>query len=52
MSSFPPWVQVSRGKVELNGRELVDGDGAAVVNEKQLEFKAGEGGEFLLFDLG
>jgi quercetin 2,3-dioxygenase len=45
------WVQVARGKVELNGRELVDGDGAAVVNEKQLEFKTGEGGEFLLFDL-
>ena len=46
------WVQVARGKVVLNGRDLADGDGAAVVNEKQLELKAQEDAEFLLFDLG
>jgi redox-sensitive bicupin YhaK (pirin superfamily) len=45
------WLQVVRGKVELNGRELADGDGAAVVNEQQLEFASREGVELLLFDL-
>lgn len=45
------WVQVARGNVELNGRVLAEGDGAAVVNEKQLELMSREGVEFLLFDL-
>jgi redox-sensitive bicupin YhaK (pirin superfamily) len=45
------WVQVARGKVKLNGVELVAGDGAAVSNETQLEIVASEAAELLLFDL-
>jgi redox-sensitive bicupin YhaK (pirin superfamily) len=44
-------VQVARGKVKLNGVELVAGDGAAVSNETQLEIVASEAAELLLFDL-
>ncbi|HEV2298503.1 MAG TPA: pirin family protein [Candidatus Acidoferrales bacterium] len=45
------WVQVARGTVRLNGKELVAGDGAAVSNEKRLDFEAKETSEVLLFDL-
>lgn len=46
------WIQVARGHVQLNGRKLNAGDGAAVSEEKELSFTGGEGGgEFLLFDL-
>ena len=45
------WVQVARGNLELNGRALAEGDGAAVVNERELELQSQDGVEFLLFDL-
>jgi len=45
------WLQVAKGKVELNGRRLQQGDGAAVSDEKQLTIKATEAAEVLLFDL-
>lgn len=45
------WVQIARGSVRLNGKELVAGDGAAVSNEKRLDFEAKETSEVLLFDL-
>jgi quercetin 2,3-dioxygenase len=45
------WVQVARGRIELNGRPLGEGDGAAIVDEKQLELKARDNAEVLLFDL-
>jgi len=45
------WVQVARGNLELNGRALTEGDGAAVVNERELELQSQDGVEFLLFDL-
>jgi len=45
------WLQVARGTVTLNGTELRAGDGAAVSDEKQLEIRSQEAGEFLLFDL-
>jgi hypothetical protein len=44
------WLQVARGALELNGSRLVEGDGAAVSGEPALSI-AGEGSEFLLFDL-
>ena len=45
------WVQVARGAIELNGRRLQAGDGAAVTDETRLELKAESGAEALLFDL-
>jgi redox-sensitive bicupin YhaK (pirin superfamily) len=46
------WVQVARGAVELNGKLLNSGDGAAVSNEPEVTL-AGRNGEaeVLLFDL-
>jgi hypothetical protein len=37
--------------VELNGRELKAGDGAAISNESELAVKAQEPSEVLVFDL-
>jgi quercetin 2,3-dioxygenase len=45
------WVQVARGTVRLNGKELHAGDGAAVSNEKQVKVEAVKNAEVLLFDL-
>lgn len=46
------WVQVAKGSVMVNGQELEQGDGAAISDELQLEFKGNESGtEFLVFDL-
>ena len=45
------WVQIARGSVELNGEFLNEGDGAAITEERQLELKARQNSEFLLFDL-
>lgn len=46
------WIQVTKGKLTLNGMELEAGDGAAVSEEAALHFTGGDnGGEWLLFDL-
>ncbi|HXU19633.1 MAG TPA: pirin family protein [Verrucomicrobiae bacterium] len=45
------WLQIARGSVELNGRELKAGDGAAVSGESELTVKAREASEVLAFDL-
>ncbi len=45
------WVQVTRGRVRLNGQELREGDGAAVSQEPELTLSAEKGGDVLLFDL-
>jgi quercetin 2,3-dioxygenase len=45
------WVQIAKGSIELNGKVLKQGDGAAVSNEKQLTLKGTEDAEALLFDL-
>jgi redox-sensitive bicupin YhaK (pirin superfamily) len=45
------WLQVARGAVELNGKTLVQGDGAAISEEKKLTIKATEESEVLMFDL-
>jgi redox-sensitive bicupin YhaK (pirin superfamily) len=45
------WLQVANGAVELNGKALAQGDGAALENESKLEIKAGQDSEILLFDL-
>ncbi|MEQ1876474.1 MAG: pirin family protein [Bdellovibrionia bacterium] len=46
------WVQVAKGKIELSGKELGSGDGAAVVEGGKLVFRGIESSsEFLFFDL-
>src|SRR5271157_1898485 len=45
------WLQVARGAVELNGKKLAQGDGAAISEEKKLSIKGTENAEVLLFDL-
>jgi redox-sensitive bicupin YhaK (pirin superfamily) len=45
------WVQVAGGAVELNGKRLDAGDGAALSDERELAVRSNTGGEILLFDL-
>jgi quercetin 2,3-dioxygenase len=45
------WLQVAKGTVELNGKNLEPGDGAAVSEEHQLTVKGVDEAEVLLFDL-
>ena len=45
------WLQVAKGAVELNGKLLRQGDGAAIENEPTLTIKGVEDAEILLFDL-
>jgi len=44
------WLQVARGIVDLNGRKLKEGDGAAIADERSVAI-GGTGAEILLFDL-
>jgi len=45
------WVQVAKGSVEVNGKALSQGDGAAVSEEPELAVKGTSEAEVLLFDL-
>jgi hypothetical protein len=45
------WIQVARGAISLNGEKLLEGDGAAVIDESHLELLARNSSEVLLFDL-
>jgi hypothetical protein len=45
------WIQLARGSVRLNGKQLNAGDGAAVSDESQIQLEATEPSEVLLFDL-
>jgi redox-sensitive bicupin YhaK (pirin superfamily) len=45
------WIQIAKGAVELNGKLLNQGDGAAIENESELKIKGKEEAEVLLFDL-
>jgi redox-sensitive bicupin YhaK (pirin superfamily) len=45
------WLQVAKGAVELNGKPLGQGDGAAVSEEQKLTIKGTKDAEVLLFDL-
>jgi quercetin 2,3-dioxygenase len=45
------WIQIAKGSIEVNGKVLKQGDGAAVSDEKQLLIKGTEDTEVLLFDL-
>jgi hypothetical protein len=45
------WVQVAKGRIELNGQTLEEGDGAAIESEKALDLKALANAEVMVFDL-
>jgi quercetin 2,3-dioxygenase len=45
------WIQVARGAVDVNGETANQGDGVVVVAESNLEIRAEEPAEVLLFDL-
>lgn len=46
------WIQVARGSVDVNGKRLEQGDGAAVDGETNLAFSGNSAdAEFLVFDL-
>lgn len=45
------WVQIARGNVILNGKQLKAGDGVALSNESEVRVKATDASEVLLFDL-
>src|SRR5260370_12326464 len=45
------YVQVARGSVKLNGKDLFEGDGAAISVEKSVELTGVNDAEVLLFDL-
>jgi quercetin 2,3-dioxygenase len=45
------WLQVARGAIELNGKPLRQGDGAAISQEPKLDIKGAQDAEILLFDL-
>ncbi len=45
------WIQVVRGALDINGKNLGSGDGAAVSDESRLEIKTDKESEFLVFDL-
>jgi hypothetical protein len=45
------YVHVARGKLELNGLALGEGDGAKIKDESRLKFSATDDAEMLLFDL-
>ena len=45
------WVQVARGRVEVNGTPLGEGDGASVEGEPAVTVRGVDDSEILLFDL-
>jgi hypothetical protein len=45
------WIQIARGTLNVNGRDLRQGDGAAISNESSLKLVSAGEAELLLFDL-
>jgi redox-sensitive bicupin YhaK (pirin superfamily) len=45
------WLQVAKGTVELNGKRLQQGDGAAISEQPKVDLRGEEEAEILLFDL-
>jgi redox-sensitive bicupin YhaK (pirin superfamily) len=46
------WLQLIKGKIQLNGEILSAGDGAAITNENTIAMTCLQDAELLLFDLG
>jgi redox-sensitive bicupin YhaK (pirin superfamily) len=53
--AIPPgrhaWVHVARGKARINGRDLGEGDGASLTDERSVAVEGIDGAEVLVFDL-
>jgi quercetin 2,3-dioxygenase len=45
------WVQVARGAIDLDGKQLVHGDGAAIRSEGTFALTGAQNAEVLVFDL-
>jgi redox-sensitive bicupin YhaK (pirin superfamily) len=45
------WIQVARGNVSLNGRNLTQGDGAGISEEECISIRTASDAEVLLFDM-
>ena len=45
------WLQMAKGKIDINGQTVEAGDGVALHDVSELNLKAVENAEFLLFDL-
>ncbi len=45
------WLQLAKGAITLNGENLTAGDGAAIMDEKDLTIRASDPSDLLLFDL-
>jgi redox-sensitive bicupin YhaK (pirin superfamily) len=45
------WVQVVRGRLQVNGQDLAAGDGLGLVDEAAVRLGAGQDAEVLVFDL-
>ncbi len=45
------WVQMIKGKIEINGIELKPGDGAAITDTEKLEIESTKNSEFLIFEM-
>ena len=45
------YVHLVRGRLQVNGSELVAGDAAMLISESQLQFSDGDNAEVLVFDL-
>ena len=45
------WLQVAKGDIELNGKAMKQGDGAAISDERLVAVRASKDAEVLLFDL-
>jgi redox-sensitive bicupin YhaK (pirin superfamily) len=45
------WLQVAKGAIRVNGKELAAGDGVAISNEPEVHVEAKDPSEVLLFDL-
>ena len=50
-NSYRAWLHVARGIVRLNGKELREGDGAAINSEREMELDTDSHAEVLLFEL-
>lgn len=46
------WVQMASGRARIHGKEIAEGDGAAVTDENVLEIQADSPTELLLFEFG
>ena len=46
------WLQLIKGKINLNGQTLSAGDGVAIMDERAVQIQSTQDAELLLFDLG